>query len=100
MQTFATKTIREIALEVPATTRVFEEFKIDYCCGGRKLLADVCRNRPSRTPVRFGTDRLYHCDTSRFHGRGDRTPEAVDGKSMPPAWRASSGIVQAPGDLS
>jgi regulator of cell morphogenesis and NO signaling len=42
MQTFSTKTIREIALEAPATTRVFEEFKIDYCCGGRKLLADVC----------------------------------------------------------
>ena len=42
MQTFSTKTIREIALEAPATTRVFEEFKIDYCCGGRKLLADAC----------------------------------------------------------
>ena len=42
MQTFITKTIREIALEAPATTRVFEEFKIDYCCGGRKLLADAC----------------------------------------------------------
>ena len=43
MQTITTKTIREIALETPATTRVFEEFKIDYCCGGRKLLADACR---------------------------------------------------------
>ena len=43
MQTFSTKTIRDIALEAPATTRVFEEFKIDYCCGGRKLLTDVCR---------------------------------------------------------
>ncbi len=42
MQTFSTKTIREIALEAPATTRVFEEFKIDYCCGGRKLLVDAC----------------------------------------------------------
>jgi regulator of cell morphogenesis and NO signaling len=42
MQTLNTKTIRDIALEAPATTRVFEEFKIDYCCGGRKLLADVC----------------------------------------------------------
>lgn len=42
MQTFATKTIREIALESPATTRVFEEFKIDYCCGGRKLLEEAC----------------------------------------------------------
>jgi regulator of cell morphogenesis and NO signaling len=43
MQTFTNKTIRDIALEAPATTRVFEEFKIDYCCGGRKLLADACR---------------------------------------------------------
>ena len=42
MQPFATKTIREIALEAPATTRVFEEFKIDYCCGGRKSLDEAC----------------------------------------------------------
>jgi iron-sulfur cluster repair di-iron protein len=42
MQTFTTKTIREIALEAPATTRVFEEFKIDYCCGGRKSLDEAC----------------------------------------------------------
>ncbi len=42
MQTFTTKTIRDIALESPQTTRVFEEFKIDYCCGGRKLLHEEC----------------------------------------------------------
>ena len=38
----ATKTIRDIALEAPATTRVFEEFKIDYCCGGRRSIEDAC----------------------------------------------------------
>lgn len=43
MQTLTTaKTIREIALEAPETTRVFEEFKIDYCCGGRKSLDEAC----------------------------------------------------------
>lgn len=42
MNALATKTIREIALESPATTRVFEEFKIDYCCGGRKSLEEAC----------------------------------------------------------
>ena len=42
MQSFTTKTIREIALESPQTTRVFEEFKIDYCCGGRKPFEDAC----------------------------------------------------------
>jgi regulator of cell morphogenesis and NO signaling len=42
MQNFNAKTIREIALEMPQTTRVFEEFKIDYCCGGRKPFAEAC----------------------------------------------------------
>ena len=42
MHTFTTKTIREIALEAPETTRVFEKFKIDYCCGGRKTLEQAC----------------------------------------------------------
>lgn len=44
MQEFTTKTIREIAVEFPATVRVFEEFKIDYCCGGRKPLSEVCES--------------------------------------------------------
>lgn len=44
MQNLTTKTVREIALEMPVTTRVFEEFKIDYCCGGRKMFMDACRN--------------------------------------------------------
>ena len=43
MQNFTSKTIREIALEMPQTTRVFEEFKIDYCCGGRKPFAEACQ---------------------------------------------------------
>ena len=37
-----TQTVREIALEQPHSIRVFERFGIDYCCGGRKPLADVC----------------------------------------------------------
>jgi regulator of cell morphogenesis and NO signaling len=36
------RTIRDIALATPATTRVFEEFKIDYCCGGRRSITDAC----------------------------------------------------------
>jgi regulator of cell morphogenesis and NO signaling len=37
-----TKTVREIALEQPQSIRVFERFGIDYCCGGRKPLAEAC----------------------------------------------------------
>ena len=41
----ATKTVREIALEQPSSIRVFENLGIDYCCGGRKPLAEACAER-------------------------------------------------------
>src|SRR5450631_4468122 len=40
-----TQTVREIALEQPSSIRVFERFGIDYCCGGRKPLAEACAAR-------------------------------------------------------
>ena len=40
-----TKTVREIALEQPHSIRIFEQFGIDYCCGGRKPLAEACAER-------------------------------------------------------
>lgn len=36
------KTVRELALEMPQATRVFEKLKIDYCCGGDKPFAEAC----------------------------------------------------------
>ena len=38
----AAMTVRDIALAAPLTTRVFEEYKIDFCCGGRKSLGEAC----------------------------------------------------------
>jgi regulator of cell morphogenesis and NO signaling len=38
-------TVRDIALEQPASIRIFERFGIDYCCGGRKPLAQACQER-------------------------------------------------------
>lgn len=37
-----TKTVRELAVEVPHATRVFEKLGIDYCCGGSKSLDEAC----------------------------------------------------------
>lgn len=51
MQISDTKTVREIALEMPFTTRVFEEFKIDYCCGGRRTLAEACAAAGADAPT-------------------------------------------------
>ncbi len=45
MQVDVTKTVRELALENPSATRVFERLGIDYCCGGGKTLTEACASR-------------------------------------------------------
>jgi regulator of cell morphogenesis and NO signaling len=35
-------TVREVALEMPQSTRLFERLKIDYCCSGNRPLAEAC----------------------------------------------------------
>lgn len=37
-----THTVREIALEMPCATRVFEKLGIDYCCGGQRTMEEAC----------------------------------------------------------
>jgi len=34
--------VRDVVLELPQATRVFEKLKIDYCCGGDKPLGEAC----------------------------------------------------------
>ncbi|HKR83668.1 MAG TPA: iron-sulfur cluster repair di-iron protein [Terriglobales bacterium] len=36
------QTVREVALTIPAATRVFERLGIDYCCSGGKSLEQAC----------------------------------------------------------
>ena len=40
MNLSATRTVRELAIEIPNATRTFEKFGIDYCCGGE--IAERC----------------------------------------------------------
>jgi regulator of cell morphogenesis and NO signaling len=37
------RTVRELALEDPSVTRVFEKLGIDYCCSGNISLEQACR---------------------------------------------------------
>lgn len=36
-------TVGELVRAVPARSRIFENLGIDYCCGGKKPLAEVCQ---------------------------------------------------------
>ena len=42
MSVSTAKTVREVAVEFPEATRIFERFGIDYCCGGSKSLEEAC----------------------------------------------------------
>ena len=42
MNSLETKTVRDLAVEIPGATRVFEKLGIDYCCGGMRSLTDAC----------------------------------------------------------
>ncbi|HEV2400835.1 MAG TPA: iron-sulfur cluster repair di-iron protein [Candidatus Sulfotelmatobacter sp.] len=42
MSVSTAKTVREVAVEFPEATRIFERFGIDYCCGGNQSLEEAC----------------------------------------------------------
>jgi len=63
------KTVRELALENPAATRVFEKLGIDYCCGGNKSLQEACR--AAKLPIEQVVNALEVADQSA-RTRSDR----------------------------
>ena len=45
MNAAATTTLAELAVTHPAAARVFYRHRLDFCCGGRRPLAEACRER-------------------------------------------------------
>jgi regulator of cell morphogenesis and NO signaling len=43
MNIHSTNTVGALAVAIPGATRVFEALGIDYCCGGKRTLDEVCR---------------------------------------------------------
>ena len=39
------KTVGDLVVERPANSRVFEEYGIDYCCGGKQSLSEACAKK-------------------------------------------------------
>ena len=68
------RTVGEIAAEYPATVRVFQRHKIDFCCGGKLPLRDACEDRG--LPLAQVLDELGQATAAR-------TPDQTD-------WNAAS----------
>lgn len=39
------QTVAEITRQFPVSTRVFDRHRINFCCGGKKMLQDACEDR-------------------------------------------------------
>jgi regulator of cell morphogenesis and NO signaling len=74
-----TQTVREVALNVPAATRVFERFGIDYCCGGNRSLESACG--AAKVPIQKVLDSLS--SAAQFAEARQDVPAANDWKAAP-----------------
>ena len=57
----ADQVVRDIAIENPATVRVFESLGIDYCCGGKRPLREACER--AKVPVERALELLAGTST-------------------------------------
>ena len=63
-----TKTVGELAVEIPNATREFEKLGIDYCCGGSRTLGEACAE--AKISVDEALDRLQKSMTAAAPSTG------------------------------
>jgi regulator of cell morphogenesis and NO signaling len=77
MQFNETRTVREIALEIPGATRIFEKMGIDYCCGGAKPIAEACRTAGVTVAEVARSIELYETSSQESAGSGNWQTESL-----------------------
>lgn len=65
-----TTTVRDLVVGIPGATRVFENFGIDYCCGGHQTLAAACRK--AKLPIEDLTRSLEEAGRASHPGGDER----------------------------
>ncbi|HEX4036530.1 MAG TPA: iron-sulfur cluster repair di-iron protein [Acidobacteriaceae bacterium] len=106
----AATTVRDIALEQPASIRVFEKFGIDYCCGGRKPLAEACQERSLdletvlaalETAGKGGSEAAQGWASASLEGLCEhivRTHHEYVRREIPRLWQLAQKVVARHGD--
>jgi len=62
MTVLSEQTVRDIAMANPASTRVFENLGIDYCCGGKHSLRTACER--ADVPLSTVIESLEECQNA------------------------------------
>lgn len=57
MEITQTTWIGDLATEFPATIKVFQQHGVDFCCGGRRPLGEVCEGAPGFEALRAELER-------------------------------------------
>lgn len=70
-----TRSVGELVRDNPARARVFEEIKLDYCCGGKQPLDAACRARGLDTGSVI--DMLNRCDEATDGLRAVENPDTM-----------------------
>lgn len=81
------KSVRELALENPVATRVFEKLGIDYCCGGNKTLEEACRSFRRLRSLSEVNCREFTCSTRT----GSQTSATSPWEKRRALWRNHKG---------
>lgn len=64
-------TVGQLVTERPARARIFETFGIDYCCGGKKSLAQACADRKVDPNTVAGILDAFDDETAAAHHEPD-----------------------------
>lgn len=76
MTEYTSKTVGELVTERPGRSRVFEAHKIDFCCGGKRPLAEACEKKG--VPVEQVVEELTALDA-----KADEAGEDVSAWPLP-----------------
>ena len=67
------KTLRELVLEIPGAARIFEKYRIDYCCGGKHSLEAACWERGiTQEVLSSDSSKPAPCNCKRASASGTR----------------------------
>jgi regulator of cell morphogenesis and NO signaling len=103
-------TVGSLVAERPARATVFSQYGIDYCCGGKRVLDEVCREK--NIPLAHIMAKLADIDAQPSDGQEDWTKQSLQSlighivtcyheplrKEMPEILRLAEKVAKVHGD--